>query len=193
MAVSEGTVLTLRVIDLHEAGAPHRVTAHRWGSWVEAASVCFARFHDAPPPPTSCTVRRPHHDPFYLGVTWRAPDTVAQDSYKNEPDATCEGAYCIAVVTLHEAEGWRYQGRTSHATGADLLFARDGDGVDDFVKCEVSGVSASGTPVGEKSMRARIVDKTHQVRTGKRKLDRPGIAVVVGFQTGHVLVSEVQP
>jgi hypothetical protein len=166
------------------------LSAHVWGSWAEAASVCFARFHPTPPPPTTCHIRRGEEATGPISIAWRSPDATVRASHDNDLDATRDGAYAVAAVALHALDGWRVRARAQAASGADLLALRDDDDPDDFVKVEVSGVSSGSEDRGHRELRRRLVQKIEQV--GRGDLDAPGIAVVVGFELAHVLVSEVQ-
>jgi hypothetical protein len=178
------------VVDLHASGAEHRLSEHVWGCWAEAACVCFARFHPKPPPPTTCHVKRGGEQDRPLAISWRPPDETVGASHANDLDATRDGAYAVAAVAIHTIDGWRVRARAQSATGADLLALRDGDDPDDFVKVEVSGISSGSEERGPREMRRRLEKKIEQVREGD--LDCPGIAVVVGFELGHVLVSDMQ-
>jgi hypothetical protein len=181
---AEGTI----DVDLHATGAHHKLSAHVWGGWAEAASVCCKRFHPVPPPATPFAIERGDHQ-WQIGVTWRAPREIVARSHDNDLDATRDGAYAVAVASLHVIEGWRALGRAQSASGADLLARRDGDADDDFVKVEVSGMSAGTEPRGLRQLRRRLQEKIVQVQNGD--LERPGIAVVVGFELARVLVSEL--
>jgi len=176
-------------LELHAAGAEHRLSAHVWGCWAEAACVCLARFHTKPPPPTALQISREEEEPCQIAISWRAPDQTVQRSHDNDLDATRDGAYAVAAVSLQAIDGWRIRARAPTASGADLLALRDDDAPDDFVKIEVSGVSAGTDQRGHRELHKRLRQKIEQVRRGD--LDRPGLAVVVGFELAHVLVSEV--
>ncbi len=178
------------VVDLHAGGAEHRLSAHVWGSWAEAASVCFARFHPIPPPPTTFQIHRGEDASRVISIAWRPPDQTVRASHANDLDATRDGAYAVAAVSMHAIGGWRVGARAQAASGADLLAFRDGDDPDDFVKVEVSGMSSGTEQRGHRALSRRLREKVEQVGGGD--LDLPGIAVVVGFELAHVLVSEVQ-
>lgn len=182
--MAEGTV----DVDLHAAGGHHQLSTHVWGGWAEAASVCCRRFHPMPPPATSFAIQRGDHE-WRIGITWRAPGEVVAGSHNNDLDATRDGAYAVAVASLHVVEGWRVLGRAQSASGADLLALREGDAADDFIKVEVSGISAGTDLRGLGELRRRLREKIVQVQKGN--LELPGIAVVVGFELARVLVSEL--
>jgi hypothetical protein len=125
-----------------------------------------------------------------VSITWRPPDQTVRGSHDNDLDATRDGAYAVAALSMHSIDRWRIRARAQAASGADLLAFRDDDDPNNFVKVEVSGVSAGSEERGLSELRKRLRAKVAQVRGGD--LDLPGIAVVVGFELAHVLVSEVQ-
>lgn len=147
-------------------------------AWQEAASVMLDKFHPVPPPPTSASLT---HDeaPSTLDLTWTKPTTQMMESHANEKDATEDAAYGVAIAAAHHC-GYRVRRRTHHGSGSDLLMVRHGEPDNDFVKLEVSGIARG------RALEGRLAEKIREV--GKGDLDRPGVALVVGFEAAAILV-----
>lgn len=177
------------VLDLRECGVGHEITPAFWTSCAEAAAVTFERFHSPPPPPHKCTVFNAGTE-APVELVWAAADSKTRSTHANELDATEAGAYAVAVATVHALDGWCVAGRAHHASGADWLMMKN-ENAEAFVKLEVSGIAAGVGSAGHARLRSRLTEKIAQVRKGD--LERPGIAVVVGFELSRVLISEVQP
>ena len=177
-------------VDVCEAKADHMLSEKVWDCWAEAAAVTLSRFHKAPPPPTPLEVAPTGVDPVRVHLKWPAPDKRALASHANEQNATEWGAYVLAAIAVRSAGAWRVRGRANHASGADLVMLRDDDDPENFVKLEVSGVAKGSGNAGAKKLRDRLREKIDQA--GRGDLDRPGVAVVVGFEAARALVSEVQ-
>ena len=71
--------------------------------------------------------------------------------------------------------------RTWQGSGCDYLMVRRGEPENDFYKLEVSGT-------GEGNLASRLKEKVAQGRGGD--LDRPGAAVVVGFQEAKIFMED---
>ncbi len=100
------------------------------------------------------------------------------------------GAYAVATLAVHAADDWRVIARTPTESGADLWMIRErDDSADAQVRLEVSGIAKGTGASGITALRARLEDKTAQVRKGRART--PGIAAVVGFEVLRVLISEV--
>jgi hypothetical protein len=147
-------------------------------SWGDAAAVMLDKFHEPPPPPTTIAVE---HDGARASMmlSWQGPCSQLRAGHANEKDATEDGAYAIAIAAANH-RGYRVRRRAHQGSGADLLMTRHGEPQNDFVKLEVSGV-ARGNGVAR-----RLAEKLEQVRGGD--LQRPGVAVVVGFEAAMVLM-----
>lgn len=185
--VSGKKALTL---DLRAASAAHALTPSVWGAWSEAAAVTLERFHAAPPPPVQCAIALPEERNVEARLAWRPTNDRCRRSHANEIDATEWGAYAIATVAAHAVDGWRIVGRTAHASGADIWMQRPSDPPDEMVRLEVSGMAAGKDASAASTLRARFREKIDQLGAGDRS--RPGIAIVVGFELGRVLISGVQ-
>jgi hypothetical protein len=176
------------ILDLHERGG-HFLSPALWAAWAEAAAVALERYHAPPPPARPCTITSAGTNHPAL-LIWLAADDVVRASHANEIDATELGAYVVAAASIHAVNGWRVAGRTHQGSGSDFIMLRDAD-PNSFVKVEVSGVGECDGDAGLSILRARLRQKIDQV--GRGDLDLPGMAVVVGFQSARILVSEVRP
>lgn len=161
--------------------APSKVRA-----LVEAAAVMLDKFHSSPAPGMlhvvdweSVKVTAEHN----LLLRWAPPSPQSRDTHANELDATEEGAYAVAFAAVM-SRGYRVVRRAHHGSGADFILAKDGEPDNDYHKLEVSGVARGNSDVLDQ----RLVAKMEQV--GRGDLDRPGLAVVVGFQSTTLLTAE---
>lgn len=147
-------------------------------SWGDAATVMLDKFHPSPPPPTPLALQ---HDGAgaSLMLSWRAPAPQVLEGHANEKDATEDGAYAVAIAAA-DHRGYRVRRRAHQGSGADLLMTRHGEPQNDFVKLEVSGIARGD------GVERRLTEKLEQVRGGD--LQRPRVAVVVGFEAAMVLM-----
>lgn len=145
---------------------------------AEAASVMLDLYHPPPPPPTPGVLVRAAERP--LGLLRSAPSEQQRESHQNERDAPEDGACAVAIATVH-ALGYEVVRRTRQGSGCDYLMVPSGEPENDFLKLEVSGT-------GEGDPSRRVAEKVAQARGGD--LQRPGMAVVVGFKAARVLVAE---
>jgi hypothetical protein len=177
-------------LDLQSAGERHDLSPEVWAFYAQAAAVAFERYHSPPPPPKDGTLHPSRHDEVPAKLTWSPTDERARRSHE-ALDATCSGAYAVACAAVDALDGWRVIGRTDHGSGSDwYMIRRDARDPDAWVKLEVSGIGECAGMRGMTLLRARLRQKVQQVEGGD--LDRPGVAVVVGFEAVRVLVSEVQ-
>jgi hypothetical protein len=181
-----------QVLHLPEVGYVHGLSQVAWAFYVEAAAVMFESFHPPPPPPRECKLVPSGRDEVRCFVTWVPTDERSRRTHAESLDATCDGAYAVAAACLFALDGWCVMGRTHHGSGADWYMLPPGatDPDADLVKLEVSGVAACAGTTGMAALQARLRDKIAQTTRGD--LDLPAVAVVVGFETGHVLISEVR-
>ena len=110
-------------------------------------------------------------------------------SHANTIDAIEMGAYAIATLAANAIDGWRVVARTPTESGADLWMVGKDDPPDAQIRLEVSGIANGKGAPGVTALRTRLEQKIAQVKRGRA--DEPGIAAVVGFEVGRVLVSEV--
>lgn len=144
---------------------------------AEAASVMFDLYHPAPPTP-GILVQSGRNVPVILG--WSKPTDQQRASHQNEKDAPEDGACAVAIATVHEL-GYAVVRRTRQGSGCDYLMVPRGEPDNDFLKLEVSG-TGDGNPTG------RLKEKVAQGKGGD--LQRPGMAVVVGFKAAEIHVEE---
>lgn len=168
--------LTLRLGELPDACrglARNHVANH-----VDAASVMLDKFHD---PPASGAVELGREEQA-LEIDWKPPPTVLRASHANELRATEDGAYAVAFAVATGC-GYVVRRRAHHGSGSDYLLTRAGEPDNDFVKLEVSGVARARDA---RRLRARLKQKLVQLERGD--LVRPGLAIVVGFESARVLL-----
>ncbi|MFO0760301.1 MAG: hypothetical protein U0359_27715 [Byssovorax sp.] len=146
---------------------------------VEAASVMLKLYHPAPPPPTSGVLVRPATE-TPVALTWAEPTNQQQESHQNEKDAPEDGACAVAIAAVHEL-GYVVMRRTRQGSGCDYLMVPKGEPENDFLKLEVSGT-------GDGHLSGRLQEKVAQGKGGD--LQRPGMAIVVGFKAARILVEE---
>lgn len=161
--------------------APSKVRA-----LVEAAAVMLDKFHRSPAPGMlyvvdweSMKATAEHH----VHLCWTPPNEQSRDTHANELDATEEGAYAVAFAAVM-SRGYRIVRRAHHGSGADFILAREGEPDNDYHKLEVSGVARGNID----ELAQRLVVKMEQVSGGD--MDRPGLAVVVGFKAAMLLTAE---
>jgi hypothetical protein len=175
-------------LDLRKPGNAHRMTPASWKVRAEAAAVTLERFHAAPPPPKSCALCPEGEREVPATLSWKPADDRERSTHANENDATEDGAYAIAMLAVHAIGQWRVTARTHQGSGSDFRMVRDG-AEDDFMRLEVSGVAQRTSQAGAATLTARLREKVAQLGNGD--LDRPGMAVVVGFEAARVLLSKV--
>ncbi len=172
-------------IDLRKATEAHSISKPLLESWCEAAAVTLERFH--PPQPLTSGSVRVGESERPATLTWTGATEVMRASHANTIDATAMGAYAVAAMVVNAACDWVVVGRTHNATGADLAVLRRDDSPEEFFRLEVSGIAESSGRTGHAKMAARLREKIDQL--ARSNDDRPGAAVVVGFQTGRTLVA----
>jgi hypothetical protein len=144
---------------------------------VDAARIMLDKFHVSPQ-----TFVITWSGVQHVELEWSAPQEVDRQTHANELDATEAGAYGLAFVTVHECD-YIVRRRAHHGSGSDYLLTRRGEPDNDFVRLEVSGVARGD------GLNGRLREKVAQL--GKGDLQRPGLAVVVGFEVAKVCVEEV--
>jgi hypothetical protein len=173
------TSLKIQVEDLGSACSS--VSAGILQCYGEAASVMFDRFHNQTPAKGSVRLNGEERPAEF---SWRPPTADVKASHANELDATEDGAYAVSFLAAHRAAGYIVRKRAHHGSGSDWLMTREGEPPNDFVRLEVSGI-AKNKPLG-----GRLNTKVTQLGNGD--LDRPGLAVIVGFEAAEVVMQEVK-
>src|SRR4029453_10462573 len=171
---------TLKFEKLHERHTG--LTPALAESYVEAASVCFARHHKTP-----VTLSLNHKDENSSRILhFVMPDDRVRNAYANAIDTTETGAYAASLVVIEAVMGLVGVRRAETLTGADWYIAPEGVEIMDLENCirlEVSGTSAPNTS----EINRRLRDKIAQAARGESNL--PAIASVVGFQVLQVAIS----
>ena len=121
-----------------------------------------------------------------LVLSWDVPDERVRRAWANHIDAVEMGAYALAIGTVEVIHGWFAIARAETLTGADYYVGPPGVDLETAYRLEVSGTnSRDDTELGE-----RLSRKLRQIRAGHSPL--PGLACVVGFAMGLILVSDLE-
>lgn len=164
-------------LDLARLGEVSRLSPTVVAYLAEAAWVMLDLYHAAPPPPTPAVLVTSAEE-VRLALVWPAPTKQQCESHQNEKDAPEDGACAVVIATVHEL-GYSVVRRTRQGSGCDYLMVPRGEPENDFLKLEVSGT-------GDGNLASRLKEKLEQGKGGD--LQRPGMAVVVGFQAARILV-----
>ncbi len=164
-------------LDLHRLGNVSRLSPTLLASFAEAASVMLHLYHPVPPPSTPGVLVQ-NDEEVPLSVDWPEPTPQQRESHQNEKDAPEDGACAVAIAAVH-ALGYTVVRRTRQGSGCDYLMVLHGEPENDFRKLEVSGTGVGHLPT-------RLKEKVAQGKGGD--LQRPGMAVVVGFEAARILV-----
>lgn len=113
-----------------------------------------------------------------LVLAWAEPTEQQRQSHQNEKDGPEDGACAVAIAAVHHL-GYTVVRRTRQKSGCDYLMVPHGEPENDFLKLEVSGT-------GDGNLASRLREKVEQGEGGD--LQRPGMAVVVGFKAARILV-----
>jgi hypothetical protein len=150
----------------------------------EAAEVCLARHHT--PPRTSFQVEFSGEE-LVRYLAWSVPNETAQLSWRNQDDATRDGAYIISLAIVEHELGMVALSRADTRTGADYYIGRpSANDLEGAFRLEVSGVGNGG----QVKIRRRLRQKLDQASRGDSFL--PAYASVVGFREATILVSLVE-
>ncbi|NOU33845.1 MAG: hypothetical protein HOO96_38620 [Polyangiaceae bacterium] len=186
MGKKKATKATRAVLNLARPHRSHNTSQALFTSFCEAAAVVLSWFHVVPPPATITRIRSEGKQ-FAVDLAWKEPTLQVRLAHGNDTDAIEYGAYAVAGLCLHHVHRWKLLGRTQTASGADFFIIPEGAPAEEFVRIEVSGIAKnSGVTELERRLRTKIKQLAHG------DLARPGVAVVVGFKTAHVLISEIQ-
>ena len=145
------------------------------GSLAQAGAVCLESQHHALGVDLEVTGRlalagrHPLH--------WESPDDQARRTWRNEIDATENGAAGVAVLIARRLLGYAVTSRSRHGTGFDYWLGRDidSDPIRNEIRLEVSGIR-HGTSA---DVARRVREKLSQMRRGQ--VAAPGYAIVVEF------------
>ena len=153
----------------------HALSSGTSMSLFEAARVCLERHHVSP-----VTFQIDGLEKLIIAtLEWPPTDQRIQASWKNEIDATEEGAYACILAAVELLEGLIAIGRAETKTGADFYVAPPGTEYGDLentIRLEVSG-----TDRGSASRVASLLrEKLNQAKRGDSNL--PAMAGVLGFK-----------
>lgn len=151
-----------------------------------AACVCLHRHHRSP---TKIDVKLDAAASEHT-VTWAVPTARDRNSNRNAIDATCDGAYAVALMCLERRLGLVAVGRAEQGSGADWYVAPPGHGVNEAGEPNLDDPAILRLEVGghdhRPSLPYELKLKVEQLQAGAS--DVPGIAAVVGFKKGRVLI-----
>ena len=147
------------------------------GNYLEAARVCLDRHHVTP---VTFRIREAPQNGLVADVRWEQADDRAKAAWRNDDDATRDGAYCCVIAAVELISGLTAVARAETKTGADYYMASPGTSVDDLedhIRLEISGVDHGN----DTEVRYRLKAKLDQARRGHS--DLPAMAGVIGFRT----------
>ena len=122
-------------------------------------------------------------------LEWPPTDTRIKASWKNEIDATEEGAYACILAAVELLEGLIAIGRAETKTGADFYVAPPGTEYGDLENC--IRLEVSGTDLGNDSRLASLLrEKLDQAKRGDSNL--PAIAGVLGFKVLQMRLARLE-
>jgi hypothetical protein len=168
--------LELTHMHLQHPGLPESVE----GFYAAAAAVCLQRHHR---PPHDIEVVLSDNRCVY-GAEWRQPSVDEQRSFADKTDATCFGAYTVALAAAFAHLGLKAVGRSGTGSGSDWYLLPADAEVDasflehpQLLRLEVSG----SDDIDPWILRRRRREKVDQARRGHST--RPAYAAVVIFPT----------
>ena len=145
------------------------------GSLGQAGAVCLESQHHETGVELAVTGGLPlaGRHPLY----WEPPDDQARRTWRNEIDATEDGAAGVAVMMARRLLGYVVTSRSRHGTGFDYWLGQDidSDPIQNEVRLEVSGIR-HGTSA---DVARRVREKLGQMTRGN--VPAPGYAIVVEF------------
>lgn len=177
--------MPVKILKLEQLSERHPGVTPAVGDYFfEAACVCLSRHHQSPT----------EFDITYNGdgcvglVAWTPTDGRTQAAWANEPDATRDAAYCVALAAVEDQQNLVAIGRAESRSGADYLLMPVGVEVEDFetaIRLEVSGIDSGSNAAVTK----RLSEKLEQASRGES--DLPAIAAVVGFKVRAVAIKDL--
>ena len=143
------------------------------GSLAQAGAVCLVSQRHEPGVELVVTGRLTGSHP----LDWEPPDDQARRTWRNEIDATENGAAGVAILMARRLLDYVVTSRSRHGTGFDYWLGRDidRDPIQDEVRLEVSGIR-QGT---SSDVARRVREKLTQMKRGETAV--PGYAIVVEF------------
>ena len=130
------------------------------GSLAQASAVCLESQRHESGVELDITGRITGRHP----LRWESPDEQARRTWRNEIDATENGAAGVALLLARRLLGYVTTSRSRHGTGFDYWLGKDIDGepIQDEVRLEVSGIRRGSS--GDVSRRVR--EKLGQMKRG---------------------------
>jgi|694.fasta_scaffold21549_13 hypothetical protein len=153
------------------------------GSYLEAARVSLDKHHISP---KEFTLENDKVESM-AKVEWDSADDRVKATWANTDDATCFGAYALALAATELLRGMFAMKRADRLTGADYYIAPIGEDMEDlenWFRLEVSGTSLDKSIV-----KNRLKQKVEQTKQGNSNI--PAIAAVVGFRAQLILLQTV--
>lgn len=160
------------------------ITTSLAGVYAECAAICLSRHHE---PPTELVLDA--DEQRVVECTWVSPTDGMRRAHANNEDATRDAAYGVAIASIEVSLGLHAIARAETRTGADYYVGASttaGLDLEDTLRLEVSGVDAGGL----QEIRRRLGEKLGQL--ARADADLPGVAAVVGFQAGHVMIRSLE-
>lgn len=152
-----------------------------------AASVCLHRHHRSP---TKIDMRIDATLTSEHSVTWTAPTVRDRNANRNGTDATCDGAYAVALMCLDHGLDLVAIGRAEQGSGADWYVAPPGRGIDEAGEPNLDDPAIFRLEVGGHDHRPSL---PHELKLKVRQLQLgastvPGVAAIIGFKKARVLI-----
>ena len=164
-------------LDLRDLGdgAMAGLSAEVGASLAQAGAVCMESQNHEPGVELGVTGAITGRHP----VRWEPPDKQAHRTWRNEIDATENGAAGVALMVARRLLGYVTTSRSRHGTGFDYWLGQDidGDPIQDEVRLEVSGIRQGSSSDVDR----RVREKLSQMNRGEATVS--GYAIVVEF--GH--------
>lgn len=165
------------------ASRHHALTPPIADSYLEAARVSLDKHHISP---KEFTLENNKAESM-AKVEWNAADNRVQAAWANTDDATCLGAYALALAATELLRGMVAIRRAETKTGADYYIAPIGEDMEDLENC--FRLEVSGTSLDKSTVKNRLKQKVEQTKQGKSNI--PAIAAVVGFRAQLILLQTV--
>lgn len=150
------------------------------GSLAQAGAVCMeSQQHE---PGVELVVKGPVTGRHPLH--WEPPNEQARRTWRNDIDATENGAAGVALLLARRLLGCVTTSRSRHGTGFDYWLGRDidGDPIEDEVRLEVSGIRQGSSADVNRRVRAKL----SQMKRGDTAVSGYAIVVEFGCPTAKV-------